>query len=43
MSIPVVVTAMTVQFIYLIDSCFFIRWTEGYYAAYETASRSGTT
>lgn len=39
MSIPVVVTAMTVQFIYLIDSSFFIRWTEGYYAAYETASR----
>ncbi|MCM3748222.1 polysaccharide biosynthesis protein [Paenibacillus pasadenensis] len=31
MSIPVVVTAMTVQFIYLMDSSFFVRWTAGFY------------
>ncbi len=39
MSVPIVVTAMTVQFIYLIDSTFFIRWTDSYYSAYDTASR----
>ncbi|OXM13085.1 putative polysaccharide biosynthesis protein [Paenibacillus herberti] len=39
MSIPVVVTAMTVQFIYLIDSSFFIRWTEGFYVNGETAEK----
>lgn len=40
MSLPVVVTAMTVQFLYLFDSSFFIRLTESFYATYEAANEA---
>ncbi|MGN7455175.1 putative polysaccharide biosynthesis protein [Paenibacillus pasadenensis] len=39
MSIPVVVTAMTVQFIYLVDASFFIRWTDGFFASEAAAEQ----
>ncbi|QJC53301.1 polysaccharide biosynthesis protein [Paenibacillus albicereus] len=39
MSIPVVVTAMTVQFIYLVDASFFIRWTSGFFASEAAAEQ----
>lgn len=38
MSLPVVVTAMTVQFLYLIDSSLFMRLTSSFYSSEEIAT-----
>lgn len=38
MSVPIVLTAVTVQFFYTFDTFFFIRMTEGYYALGEAKS-----
>ncbi|AJY75750.1 putative polysaccharide biosynthesis protein [Paenibacillus beijingensis] len=40
MSLPVVVTAMTVQFLYLVDTSFFVRLTESYYSSYAAAKEA---
>ena len=40
MSLPVVITAMTVQFLYLIDSSFFIRFTSSFYDSADAAKQS---
>ncbi|WP_342551892.1 polysaccharide biosynthesis protein [Paenibacillus sp. FSL R7-0652] len=40
LSIPVVITSMTVQFFYLVDSSFFMRFTDLYYDNFSTAKNA---